>query len=219
MNYNVAREVDNGVIRLVDQPTFSSIQYSGRFQLQTSKAGRVYYEVQAVGDASYPIQKHSSVIPNGQRLHFEQQIFPRPSAYFKKSSRMSFCLNDPLVQREDQVNAIIALEGTPPFKLELSIKDLASSEIYRETFETFSHEWMLHVPEYVFHTVGPHLVAIESVIDDSLCPQSDVNAEKRTMWIDVAETAVIVPFEMKEDYCVGEPLQFQLEGSPPWRVQ
>ncbi|GJJ13358.1 hypothetical protein Clacol_007610 [Clathrus columnatus] len=219
LNYNVAREVDSGGIRLIDQPTFSSIQTSARFQLQTSKAGRVYYEVQAIGDASYPIQKHSNVIPHSKRLHFEQQVFPRPSAYFTKSNRMSFCLNDPLVQREDQINGVVALDGIPPFRLELSIKDLASSEIYREIIETSAREWMLNVPRYIFHTVGPHLVTIDSVMDDSLCPQSDVNVEKRTLWIDVAETAVIVPFERKEDYCIGEPLQFQLEGSPPWRVQ
>lgn len=218
LNYNVAHEVDHGGIRLIDQPTFSVIQYSGRLQLQTSKAGRTYYEVQSIGDALYPIQRHSSGISRNERLRFEQQVFPRPSAYFKKSNRMSFCLNDPLVQREDQVNGIIALEGIPPFKLEISIKDLASSEVRREIFETYSHEWTLNVPQYIFHTVGPHLVTIESVMDDSLCPQSD-HAEKRTMWIDVAETAVIVPFERKDDYCVGEPLQFQLEGSPPWRVQ
>ena len=35
----------------------------------------------------------------------------------------------------------------------------------------------------------------------------------------MAETAVIVPFDRREDYCVGEALQFQLEGSPPWRVK
>ncbi|KAF8527547.1 hypothetical protein BU17DRAFT_73948 [Hysterangium stoloniferum] len=220
INYNVARDFDDGGMKLTDQPTFSSIQPSGRFQLQTSKAGRVYYEVQAIGDASYPIQKHANNLPLSKRLRFEQQIFPRPAAYFKRSNRISFCLNDPFVPRDEYpMDGTIMLHGIPPFTLELSIKNLASSEIYKEVIETSLYEWTVDMPHYNFRTVGPHVITIDSVRDASNCPESDTEMGRRSQWIDVAETAVIVPFDRREDYCVGEALQFQLEGSPPWRVQ
>jgi nucleoporin POM152 len=198
----------------------SSIQASTRFQLQTSKAGRVYYEVQAIGDASYPLNKQSDVIPQAKRLQFEQEVFPRPSAYFKRSSRMSICFNHPLVPRDEySTDGTVVLQGTPPFVLDLSIKNLASSEIHKETIEVWQHGWRLDIPNYVFKTVGPHLVTIDSIRDASNCLQADSEMGRRSQWIDVAETAVIVPFDRREDFCVGEALQFQLEGSPPWRVK
>ncbi|KAF8585137.1 hypothetical protein K439DRAFT_1632955 [Ramaria rubella] len=220
INYNVARDTDHGGIKLIDQPTFSSIQTSTRFQLQTSKAGHVYYEVQAIGDASYPIQKHATAISQANRLQFEQAVFPRPTAYFQRSSRASFCLNDQLIPRDEHLtDETIVLQGIPPFEIDLSIKNLASSEIHKEKIRTSDHEWRLNIPHYVFQTVGPHLVTIDSLRDASNCLQSDTDIARQSHWIDVTETAVIVPFDRREDFCVGEALQFQLEGSPPWIIK
>ena len=219
INYNIARETDRGGIRLLDQPSFSSIQSTAHFQLQTSTSGRVYYEVTAIGDASYPVQRHSA-IPPSSRLQFEQQVFARPTAFFKRSDRVSYCLNDAFTYRGDlSTDGIVVMRGTPPFVLELSIKNLASSEIYKEVVETPLHEWRLDIPMYTFRTVGPHLVTIDSIRDASGCPHSDLDVVRRQLWIDVAESAVIVPFDRREDYCVGEALQFQLEGTPPWKIQ
>lgn len=189
--------------------------------MQTSQAGRVYYEVQAIGDASYPIQKHAGLIPRSQRLHFEQQVFSRPAAFFKQTTdRITYCLNDHFVPRSDHTaDGKVVLQGTPPFRLELSIKNLASSEVHKEVVDTSLHEWNVDIPHYVFRTVGPHLVTIDGVQDASMCPQADIEYGMLTQWVDVAEAAVIVPFDRREDYCVGEALQFQLEGTPPWKVQ
>ncbi|KIJ53452.1 hypothetical protein M422DRAFT_241697 [Sphaerobolus stellatus SS14] len=219
INYNIARETNNNGIKLLDQPSFSSIQSTAHFQLQTSTAGRVYYEITAIGDASYPVQKHS-VIPISGRLQFEQQVFARPTAYFKRSDRVSYCLHDDFVHRGDlSTDGVVVMQGTPPFVLELSVKNLASSEIHKEILETPLHEWKLEIPQYVFRTVGPHLVTIDYIRDASNCPHADLDAVRRQLWVDVAESAVIVPFDRREDYCVGEALQFQLEGTPPWKVQ
>ena len=184
------------------------------------KAGRVYYEIQAIGDASYPLNTRGHVIPQSQRLHFEQEVLPLPAAYFKRPSRMSFCFNHRLVPRDDySTDGTIVLSGTPPFVLDLSIKNMASSEVHKETIETLQQEWRLDIPNYVFQTVGPHLVTIDSIRDASNCLHADSGMGRRSQWIDVAETAVIVPFDRREDFCVGEALQFQLEGSPPWNVK
>ncbi|KAF8514743.1 hypothetical protein JB92DRAFT_3082946 [Gautieria morchelliformis] len=218
--YNVAKGTDQGGIKLIDQPNFSSIQASTRFQLQTSNPGRFYYEVHAIGDSSYPIPKHAGAIPHSERLQFEQEVYPRPTAYFKRSNRISFCLNDQLTPRDDYpLDGTIVLKGIPPFTLDISIKNLASSETYQETIETRLYEWKLDIPSYSFRTVGPHLVTIDAIRDGSKCRQSELDTSRQSQWIDVAETAVIVPFDRREDYCVGEALQFQLEGTPPWKVK
>ena len=36
--------------------------------------------------------------------------------------------------------------------------------------------------------------------------------------IEVAETADIAAVSSREDYCVGEVVDFSLQGSPPWTV-
>jgi len=36
--------------------------------------------------------------------------------------------------------------------------------------------------------------------------------------VDVAETAAIFPFDSRQDFCVGDVSQFQLEGIPPWTI-
>lgn len=216
----MARDSDHGGKKLTDQPIFSSIQVSTRFQLQTSKAGRVYYEVKAIGDASYPLNKHKHVIPRSKSLQFEQEVFPRPLAYFKRPNRMSYCFNNPLVPRDEYpTDGTVVLHGTPPFLLDLSIKNVASSEIHKETIELAQHEWRLNFSNYIFQTVGPHLVTIDSIRDASNCLQAAIETGLQSQWIDVSETAVIVPFDRREDFCVGEALQFQLEGTPPWKIK
>ncbi|KIL71448.1 hypothetical protein M378DRAFT_182877 [Amanita muscaria Koide BX008] len=218
--YNIALGVDNGGTRVLDQPTFNSIQPRTRFQLHTSTPGRTYYEVKQIGDAAYPLSKHKNgVIPRSERLLFEQQVFQRPSARFKNRNRLNYCLNDVFVPIDPgSVDAMVMLEGTPPFKLELSIKDISASQTELRSIEVFSHTWNVNLPSYTFKSTGPHLVTIESVVDSSNCAQAALDPLHSSIWVDVAENAAITPFERRVDYCVGEAAQFLLEGIPPWTI-
>lgn len=218
--YNVARDNEMGGTKLLDQPTFNSIQPRTRFQLHTSETARVYYEVKQIGDAAYPLAKNKhAVIPRSERLLFEQQVLMRPSARFKNTDKLSFCLNDALTSPEStSSDGLILLEGTLPFHVQLSIRNLAASEIYTETVELHDKTWKLNVPNYSFRSIGPHIVTIESVRDASHCEQAIPDPLYRTIKIDVAETAAIVPFDQRQDFCVNDVLQFQLEGTPPWSI-
>ncbi|KAF9245820.1 hypothetical protein BU15DRAFT_85502 [Melanogaster broomeanus] len=219
--YNIAMNDESGVGTVVlDQPTFSSIQPRTRFQLHTSTAGRKYYEVKQIGDAAYPLHKHkNAVIPRSERLVFEQEVLPKPSAKFKNDNRMSFCLNDVLVPRDlASSDGTVLLEGTPPFQLQLSIRNLAASKVRKETVEVHDKVWKLDLPSYYFTSIGPYQVTIESVHDSSHCEQAELDPLRRSTWIDVAETAAIIPFDKKMDFCIGEVTQFQLEGTPPWTI-
>jgi nucleoporin POM152 len=217
--YNVAQDTDGG-IRLLDQPTFNSIQPRTRFQLHTSAPGRKYYEVKQIGDAAYPLSKHKSpVIPRLERLLFEQEVSMLPSAQFKNRNRMSYCLNDMLVPHDlISTDGLIILEGTPPFQLRLSIKNLAASQTQIKNIELSETAWKIDLPSYAFKSIGPHLITIESVQDASNCAQAALDPSHRSIWVDVAETATIVPIDRRENYCVGDVSQFQLEGTPPWTI-
>ncbi|OCH96431.1 hypothetical protein OBBRIDRAFT_718237 [Obba rivulosa] len=218
--YNVARDAENGGTKILDQPVFNSIQPRTRFQLHTSEAARIYYEVKQIGDAAYPLAKNKhAVIPRSERLLFEQQVLMRPSARFRNHNRLSYCLNDVLTPHDfSSPDGVIVLEGTPPFQLQLSIRNLAASEVHTETIQLQDNVWKLDLPSYTFRSIGPHLVTIDSVQDASHCEQAVPDPLHRSIWLDVAETAAIVPFDRRQDYCVGDVTQFQLEGTPPWTI-
>ncbi|KAI0308121.1 hypothetical protein B0F90DRAFT_1807411 [Multifurca ochricompacta] len=194
--YNIARPIDSGGTRLLNQPTFNSIQPRTRFQLHTLEPGRIYYEVKQVGDTAYPLSKHKGiVIPRSDRPLFEQEVLMRPSARFASLDRLSYCLHGSLVpQGMGSGSGVIVLQGTPPFELTISVQNLAASERFTET------------------------VSIETVKDVSRCEQRLPDPQERSIWVDVAESAAIVPSERREHFCVGEVAHFQLEGIPPWTI-
>ena len=218
--YNIARDNGAGGIKLLDQPTFNSIQPHTRFQLHTKEPGRMYYEVKQIGDAAYPLAKHRDhIIAPKDRLLFEQDVLMRPSAAFKSPSRLVYCVNDNFVTRDfTGSDGVIILEGKPPFAIAVSVKNLAAGETFHTTVEVDAMSWKVNLPKYTFTSIGPYLVTIDSVGDASRCEQTAPDALHRSIWIDVAETAAIVPFDRREHFCEGETAQFQLEGNPPWTV-
>ncbi|TFK30930.1 nucleoporin Pom152 [Coprinopsis marcescibilis] len=218
--YNIAQDNEQGGTRLLDQPTVNSIQPRTRFQLLTAKPGHIYYEVKQIGDSVYPLEENkNTVIPRSQRLLFEQQVAMRPSAYFKNRNRMTYCLHDTFVPlSSSSSDGVVVLEGRPPFTLTLNVKNVAASQTQIITVEIPSNAWKIDLPSYTFASVGPHRISIVSVGDSSNCAQSASDPLLSSIWVDVAETASIVPFENRQDLCVGELSQFQLEGIPPWTV-
>lgn len=143
----------------------------------------------------------------------------RPSAQFKKPTRLSHCLRDTFVPTDAySADDVIVLEGKAPFHVELSVKNLAASEVHRQTVELWDAQWKVNLPNYVFTSIGPHLVTIESVRDASSCAQKVPDPLRTSIWVDVAESAAIVPFDRREHFCVGDITQFQLEGIPPWTI-
>jgi len=217
--YNIAQSNDQGGTLMLDQPTMNSIQSRTRFQLHTSTPGRMFYEVKQIGDSMYPLDKSANtVIPRSQRLLFEQFVARRPSAHFKNRNRINYCLNDAFVPLDTSGDGTVILEGIPPFSLTLSIKNVAASHIRVLTVQVPSNIWRVDLPSYTFTSVGPHRITIDSVSDSSNCAQSALDPLLSSIWVDVAETASIVPFDNRQDICVGEVSQFQLEGIPPWTI-
>jgi nucleoporin POM152 len=219
ITYNVAKIEGIGAIEPLDQLTFTSIQHRTRFQLRTSTVGRIVYEVKQIGDAAYPLSKDGTILSWSDRLLFEQQVMQRPNARFKSLNRLSYCLHDTLTSHGSaSTDGIIILEGTPPFIVNLSIKSLASSEVQTKEVQVYDKVWKLDVPSYTFKSKGPHLIKIESIQDKFRCEQSPFDPSAQSLWVDVAEIAAIIPIDRKEDFCVGDVAQFQLEGIPPWTI-
>ncbi|KIY73469.1 hypothetical protein CYLTODRAFT_485323 [Cylindrobasidium torrendii FP15055 ss-10] len=218
--YNIAQNDGNGGTSILDQPTLTSIQSRTRLQLQTTNPGRVYYEVKQIGDSSYPLAKHRNVILHrSERLLFEQHIKMRPSARFANRNRLAYCQNDDLRPLDNSDDGKIVLEGTPPFTVNLMIKNMAHNTPVLKIVEVNERSWKLNIEDFWFMAPGPHLIMIESVSDAAGCAHAELNPLETMIWVDVAESAAIVPFDSsRKDYCVGEAAQFQLEGIPPWTI-
>ena len=218
VKYLIGRNDENKL----EKQSFNSLQSVYRLGLRTSQPGRYYYRIAAVGDLSYPLNnEYQDAQPGTKPLQFEQQILARPAAWFKNTNRLSYCLNDNFRPRSESYlsnDGLLVLHGRAPFVVRFSIKNMASSEVHKELRELHTNEWNLDFPSYTFKTVGPHQVTIDSVHDASSCDEQIPDPLKRTLWVDVAETAMIVPYERRQDVCVGELLQFQLEGTPPWQI-
>ncbi|KAF7968974.1 hypothetical protein HWV62_28777 [Athelia sp. TMB] len=187
--YNIAEDDQNGGTNILEQPTFSSIQHRTRFQLHTITPGRKYYEVKQIGDSPYPLVKHKNeFIPRSQRLLFEQEVYARPAARFRNSNRISYCLNDALVPRDASTqDGSIEFQGTPPFEVQLSIKNLAASKVHTETIKVAGRTWTMSLPSYTFESIGPQLITIESVQDASHCEQATLDPAHRSIWVDRSE--------------------------------
>lgn len=216
VSYNVARgkERHEGHI-------FSSLQNDYRLPLHTNRAGRIYYQVTSVGDSRYALSEQRTLNDNVSPVKWEQEVLARPRAYFKNPTRLSYCLNDAFVPRSDHLasqDGLVIFEGRAPFLVHFTIQNLASSETKKEIKEFRTYDWHLHFEKYLFSTVGSYLITIDSVRDASSCDEIIEEGALRSIWVDVAETAMIVPFERRTDVCVGDLLQFQLEGSAPWTI-
>lgn len=220
IRYNIAQNNGNGGTRILDQPVFTSIQSRTRFELQTHAAGRFFYEVKQVGDAAYPLEQHKArIIPRSERLLIEQQVYARPSARFTNQERLSYCLHEAFISHDAPSSAgVIQLEGTPPFTLGVSVRNLGSSQSEYVTVIVEGHSWRLDMPSYQFNSIGGHLVTIESIQDVAKCAHAALDPLYTSIWVDVAETALIVPVDRRDDFCVGDISSFQMEGIPPWTI-
>ncbi|KAG8692021.1 hypothetical protein FRC09_011484 [Ceratobasidium sp. 395] len=194
---------------------FTSLKNLTRLAMRTNQPGTHVYALQHLADATY----NTGISLDTRRtrgLRLEQMVHARPSARFKSTARISRCLNADLNLSPDP-GAVLVLSGSPPFTISIAVKNLAENETHHAQIVTHEHEWAVNVPDYVFRTIGPHVIDVEKVRDASMCTEVKASGE-RSLWVDVAETAAIIPLERRVDYCVGDVLNFQLEGTAPWQI-
>ena len=210
---------------------FSTSQRRSPVQLVTTPSGWHTYEIGAVGDAMY-----APAAPKAA-ARLEQQVWPQARASFAaapgaRRERPTFCLGDSLGSGTATPGAAeprIALQGTPPFMLELELRPVATARTagrpagYRFTrtgIASTSYVPRLAPGEFAFGASGAWELVILQVGDAHACgtyASSDA-APLATLPIEVVETAGIVPATTRTDYCVGERIDYILQGTSPWTV-
>ena len=184
--------------------TLKSARSSGVLQL-SSEAGSHRYDFLEAKDFNYPSSKLS--------LSLEHEVHGRPSASFSRSNSRPVCLDGIL-----EGDAKVKLQGKAPFMMEIGVRRPATSKVQSFTVEVKSTEWSLELP-YELRDTGRHEISILSISDALGCEQEIRDGDVTSTTVDVVDSARIVPITPVEDLCVGDTLEFLLQGKAPWTVE
>ncbi|ORY24076.1 hypothetical protein BCR39DRAFT_548028 [Naematelia encephala] len=163
------------------------------------------YDLLDLKDSNYARTPVSMVI--------EHEVYRRPSASFTKINTQPVCLDSPL-----SGDARIKLTGKAPFSLLMAVRKPASSHHAQYQVEVPGHEWTLDLP-LLLSDVGRHEVSIVSVSDASGCAHIVHESDRLNTIVEVVESARIVPVDNVQDLCVGDNLDFLLQGKAPWTIE
>jgi nucleoporin POM152 len=79
-------------------------------------------------------------------------------------------------------------------------------------------EWAMDLP-HTMKEVGRHEVVVTSLVDQSGCEWAIGDEDVMSSVVEVVESARIVPVNQVEDLCVGDTLDFLLQGKAPWTIE
>ena len=182
--------------------------HAATIRMDTSQPGGYEYRLSELGDQLYDRGQSNSA------LVVYQKVNGRPGASFVKPGKTyNYCKEDAF---GDEVIPI-ALTGSPPFSLEITIKHHASTtpEIVNVPSIESSH-YDFHIPHSAL-SLGMHTVSIGKVSDSNGCqrgPQSDGKITR----VSVVDVPSISPMESAIDFCVGDRISYTLGGTPPFNV-
>lgn len=95
----------------------------------------------------------------------------------------------------------------------LNIREASSSVPVAHTVQNIkTAAWEVNLPQHLLESTGPHVISIVSMKDSSGCPHVVKENDKLSVTVDVVETARIVPVDRREDLCVGDSLEFIMQG-------
>lgn len=178
-------------------------------RMDTSQPGLYEYKFSKLGDANYEDNKK-----NFTPLTVQQKVNPRPSAAFATPGKTyGFCS----VESEGEEVIPVKLVGQPPFELEVEIKHHSTGRPEQAHYNNIdSNTHNIRIPHSRLQ-LGKSTVSLRRVSDARGCTRSLDSTTPRVQ-ISVHDAPSITPLETKNDYCVGDRLNFALTGVAPFQV-
>lgn len=183
----------------------NSAQNTGVLHLASEKPGTYLYKFFRLTDSNYEDTKVD--------FSLEHTVHGRPSGVFSRQNTLNLCRDTKL-----DTNAKLKLTGQPPFTVTLGVRRPASAELVEHTVQVSGREWDVELDETVA-AVGRYEVVLLEVTDASGCPYAPASTDSIATPVDVVETARVVPLSKDQDVCVGQTLNFELQGKSPWLVE
>jgi nucleoporin POM152 len=180
------------------------------------------YRILGVTDAIYGSPDQGILaLSNGKpgQLTIKQDVHARPTARFETATqRTTFCVRDELRPSRGAPTAELQLTGKAPYEVLLELGEPSRHQpIPHRIRDIATKAWALQL-DHVFEHAGPHEVVVRSIVDANGCERAYEAAAAPRMTIDVAEIATIAAVAPQNDYCVGQSLDFTLQGTQPWSV-
>lgn len=217
------------------------MQSHANLALSTTQAGVHVYEIESISDSIYENGSDGRLLDQAssqqvKKIRFEQEVLALPSAVFKQESKPPrYCVNDELGRSTTSTGLALSLVGKAPFDLELEVRAVGSSNKPTRfpVHNVATNEWPVVVP-FAFQKSGRHEVTLWSVRDANGCETIvDKTAKTGNQWdddhkqvirrapaavVDVADIASIKALSARTDHCVGDSLDFVLQGISPWTI-
>ncbi|GAA5938494.1 Pom152p [Sporobolomyces koalae] len=208
--------------------TLQAIQPRASLTLFTADPGHHIYEITGVSDSLYTSTSSAGLVAP---FKVEQEVWALPEAHFSHPAKHGFCVHDELASRSSD-DLVLELAGQAPFSVELEVREEGKRGTKKFTVPDIkSHRWPVSLP-YKLNTPNPHSIAVRRVVDAHGCESrfdsapssassSTVAASKKSNFarLSVSETATISPVSSQVDHCVGDFLDFVVQGSPPFTVK
>lgn len=190
----------------VRRHTLSTAQENVQLALDDQVPGWHTYEVVEVGDAYYARARAA----RGAIL--EHLVHARPHGTFAPQKAVTACVGDASVEWP-----VLHLTGTPPFQVVMQLRPRHTEGAAQAADVTLvTHTHTLAVPPALAPTVpGAWELAVQR-IEDAHCVETAPDAILR---LDLVESAAVLPTSARRDYCVGERIDFVLQGTSPWTVE
>ncbi|KAE8230307.1 hypothetical protein CF326_g4694 [Tilletia indica] len=207
-----------------DRLQAASAQNESSFQVLTGIPGWHIYELLDVSDALYD-PKALSNDAAGKVL--EQFIHPLPAISVQQMKDLSFCVGDTLDGRSMSTKSqpAVNLVGTPPFAFDFQIthESTGATKTFHRS-DVGSHRSLIDLSpaEFNFSSTGTWRLSLLKVSDGNGCEtivEGSRQGKGSSIVMEVAETASITSIGDRDDYCVGESVDFLLQGNPPWMVE
>lgn len=197
---------DQGDTRVYAQ-TLASSEAHVSLPLGTRVPGTYMYHIMGTSDAYY-----ADARPDTKAL--EYRVWPQPQAAWAPATpaRRSACLGDTWAQAPT-----LQLHGTPPFRVDIEARPVHTeghADAMRFTHTVHGTQWAVALPA-PFQVPGTWEVRVLRV-EDAHCRQD--GTQPPPVVVDVVESAGVVAPTTREHYCVGERMDFVLQGTPPWTV-
>lgn len=198
--------------------TLSAIHPRTDLRLFTEEPGHHVYVLRGVGDSVYTSPEAGGLVsPLGGKegiLRVEQDVFPSPTASFRHGVKSSFCLNDPLVSRNEQ-DLIVRLEGTAPFSIDVEVREDLHGTVQRFTVPNIlTRDWPLSLP-YNFSSASSHHLTLLHLTDAHCTSSLSPSSPSSHLSLPVAHIPTLTPVLPQTKHCVGDLLEFDIIGSPP----
>ena len=173
-----------------------------------TKPGEYTYKFHALEDRLYNV--NHKINP----LTVQQRVNAKPTATFSKPGQVfKYCAQEQ--EHEDTIP--ITLSGAPPFYVEVEIKHQSSSS--PETYHIpsiNSKSFGMPIPRKHLR-LGSQQLRIRRVRDARGCQQK-YEIGGPSIQIQLYDAPSIYPLESRENFCVGERIEYTLSGTPPFDI-